>query len=88
MTQRFSTILTEATSVEFSPGTDPVIQIVSAIPVTIDVEVKMDASLNYAGAYSVRSDSVPVLRLVKVPFMRFKVRGNTAGNQVELWDNS
>lgn len=84
--QRLNTTAAEATSAEFTPTADPVIQVDAEVPVTVDVEIKMDASLNWAGAYSFRSDQEPVTRFVMVPFMRFKVRGNVAGKSVKIWD--
>lgn len=88
MTERLSSVLAEDTSAEFSPGGDFTYQIDSAVPVTIDVEVRMTQTLSWAGALSIRSDSLPVVRLSKVPYMRFKLRGNTLGNTVKIVDNS
>lgn len=86
MAQRMSSILASDTSAAYSPSDDPIIQVDSAIPVVIDVEVRMDASLNWVGAYSIRSEAEPLVRLKKVPFMQFKLRGNVPGNTVKVWD--
>jgi hypothetical protein len=85
--QRLSSILAEDTSASYSPTDDVVVQVDAPTPVTVDVEIKMDASLNWALAYSFSSYAEPVTRLTRVPFMRFKFRGNKAGNTVQIWDN-
>lgn len=87
MAERLNTTLAADTSLSFSPSDDPVIQVDAEAPVTVDIEIRMDTSLNWAGAYSFRSDAEPVVRLKKVPFMRYKVRGNIAGKSVKIWDN-
>lgn len=86
MAQRLSSILAEDTSASYSPTDDPVVQVDSAIDVVVDVEVRMDASLAWAPAYSIHSKAEPLVRFKKVPFMRFKLRGNLAGNAVKIYD--
>jgi hypothetical protein len=87
MALRIDTVLTEFLSAEFSPTDTTTIQVQSAIPVIVDVEVKLDAAANYAGAYSIRSDSEPISRFAYAPFMRLRLRGNAAGNAVKVWDS-
>lgn len=86
--ERLNTTSAEATSVEFLPAGDVILQVDSAVAVTVDVEVRMDSSLNWAGAMSYRSDAEPVVRIAQVPSMRLKIRGNTVGNAVKIWDNT
>jgi hypothetical protein len=87
MAQRLNSTSAEATSDAYSPADDPIIQVDSAIAVVVDVEVRMSDTLSWAAAYSIHSKSEPLVRLKSVPFMRFKLRGNTAGNTVKVWDN-
>lgn len=86
--QRLTTTSAEATSDPFIPAGDVILQVDSAVPVTIEIEARMDGSLNWAGAYAYRSDAEPIVRLAQMPSMRIKVRGNTAGNTVKIWDDA
>jgi predicted hotdog family 3-hydroxylacyl-ACP dehydratase len=71
----------------FSPAGDFMMQIDSAVAVVVDVEARVDATAAWAGIASIRSDSQPIASFVKLPFVRYRMRGNQAGNTVKIWDN-
>jgi hypothetical protein len=87
MTLRLTSTAETDVSDPFSPAGDFCVQVDSAIPAVVDIEARVDEDAAWVGIASIRSSSDPITPLIKLPFVRYRLRGNTAGNTVNVSDN-
>jgi hypothetical protein len=96
MTNRFTTVLAEETmGSSFSPAGDFLVQVdvadktkaATAAGVQVDIEARVDSSAAWVLLGTINPLSEPIANFTKMPYVRYHVRNNVAGNSVTVWDN-
>lgn len=87
MTLVLTTTLAEATSDEFLPAGETVLQVTGAGDVIVDVEARVDADADWSAVTSWTIRSEAFRRIAQLPRMRVKIRGNKAGQTVVVRRN-
>lgn len=87
---RLNTTLAGATSAEWSPVGETILQgeIETTLQSpTVTAEAKVNAAAPWAGIAAIKPKGEKFLRIAKVPFLRVTVKGNEAGKFVKVYDN-